>query len=155
MQTHNSFYPIVDLWPNKTVGMSENLGGQQIICSFWVETLCHGQKNSEANFCFLREKWLFFRPKGEKTIFLEGNKCSSQSFFDPGRKPWDVNETPRNIISFEREKNVPMTAIIFLGGEELPPPHPVSYGPSKNTSLTWRHFFNVMTLLPWNLGSRE
>merc|ERR1719273_435609 len=54
------------------------------ICSFWVETLCQGQKNSEANFCFPRKKWLFFRPKGEKTIFSEGNKCSSQSFFDPG-----------------------------------------------------------------------
>ena len=29
------------------------------ICFFWVETLCQGQKNSEANFCFLRKKWLF------------------------------------------------------------------------------------------------
>ena len=54
------------------------------ICSFWVETLCQEQKNSEANFCFPRKKWLFFRPKGEKTVFSEGNKCSSQSFFDPG-----------------------------------------------------------------------
>ena len=26
------------------------------ICSFWVESLCQGQKNSEANFCFLRKK---------------------------------------------------------------------------------------------------
>ena len=43
-----------------------------------------GTENSEVNFCFLRKKWLFFRPKGEKTIFSEGNKCSSQSFFDPG-----------------------------------------------------------------------
>ena len=39
------------------------------ICSFWVETLCQGQKNSEANFCFPRKKWLFFRPKGEKQFF--------------------------------------------------------------------------------------
>ena len=31
------------------------------ICSFWVETLCQGQKNSEANFCFPRKKWLFFQ----------------------------------------------------------------------------------------------
>ena len=61
-----------------------NLVHKSNVCSFWLETLCQGQKNSEANFCFPRKKWLFFRPKGEKTIFSEGNKCSSQSFFDPG-----------------------------------------------------------------------
>ena len=34
------------------------------ICSFWLETLCQGQKNSEANFCFLRKNGCFFRPQG-------------------------------------------------------------------------------------------
>ena len=40
----------------------------QNICSFWLETLCQVQKNSEANFCFLR-KTGFFWPKVEKQFF--------------------------------------------------------------------------------------
>ena len=36
------------------------------ICSFWLETLCQGQKNSEGNFCFPRHN--VFQPKGY--IFL-------------------------------------------------------------------------------------
>ena len=47
-----------------------NLVHKLNICSFWLETLCQGQKNSEANFCFQRKNWLFFRPKGEKQFFL-------------------------------------------------------------------------------------
>ena len=51
-----------------------------IICSFWVETLCQGQKSSEANFCFLRKKWLFFRPKGEKQFFLRETNVLLRAF---------------------------------------------------------------------------
>ena len=54
------------------------------ICSFWVETLCQGQKISEANFYFQRKKWLLFSTEGRKNSFSKRNKCSSQSFFAPG-----------------------------------------------------------------------
>ena len=43
-----------------------NLVHKLNICSFWLETLCQGQKNSEANFCFPRHN--VFQPKGY--IFL-------------------------------------------------------------------------------------
>ena len=33
---------------------------------------------------FPEEKMVVFSTEGRKTIFSEGNKCSSQSFFDPG-----------------------------------------------------------------------
>ena len=52
------------------------------ICSFWLETLCQVQKNSEANFCFLR-----------KNSFSKGNKCSSQSFFVPGIMFFSLKDT--------------------------------------------------------------
>ena len=54
---------------SKALGYYHLKGDNITICSFWVETLCQGQKNSEANFCFPRKKWLFFRPKGEKQFF--------------------------------------------------------------------------------------
>ena len=43
-----------------------NLVHKSNVCSFWLETLCQGQKNSEANFCFPRHN--VFQPKGY--IFL-------------------------------------------------------------------------------------
>ena len=54
---------------SKALGYYHLKGDNITICSFWVETLCQGQKNSEANFCFPRKKWLYFRPKGEKQFF--------------------------------------------------------------------------------------
>ena len=33
---------------------------------------------------FPEEKMVVFSTEGRKTVFSEGNKCSSQSFFDPG-----------------------------------------------------------------------
>ena len=50
------------------------------ICSFWLETLCQGQKNCEANFCFLRKNGCFFQSKGEKTVFARETNVLPEFF---------------------------------------------------------------------------
>ena len=54
---------------NPTITLLNITSGQKNICSSWLETVCQGQKNSEANFYFSRKNSCFFRPKGEKTVF--------------------------------------------------------------------------------------
>ena len=68
-----------------------NLVHKLNICSFWLETLCQGQKNSEANFCFPRHPraLIFWSWKGifkvkKSNHFSSGNKSSPQSFSVPG-----------------------------------------------------------------------
>ena len=98
-----------------------NLVHKLNICSFWLETLCQGQKNSEANFCFPRHN--VFQPKGY--IFLGFHRLTFHTPLLVWPQWWSFTDVSQQGLRFS--KKISRIRIFFRFDF-----HRCSHGPSKS-----------------------